>query len=50
MSDSFVFCQVEFAARADHSSRGVIRSAVRLSVIIKLLPCGGPGPLGAVAP
>jgi len=42
--------QVEFAARADHSSRGVLPITVCLSVIVKPLQCGDPGPLGAVAP
>ena len=32
------------------SSRGVLPIAVCLSVIVKPLQCGDPGPLGAVAP
>jgi len=35
--------------RADHSSRGVILSVVRLSVIVKPRYWGGTGPLGADA-
>jgi hypothetical protein len=32
---SFVFCQVEVSATADHSSRGVLPSVVFMSVISK---------------
>ena len=36
--------------RTDHFSRGVLPNVVCLNVIVKTRPCGGHGPLGAVAP
>jgi hypothetical protein len=36
--------------RADHSSRGVLPTVVRLSVIVMPRKRGGPGPLGEVVP
>ena len=44
---SVVCCQVEVT---NHSSRGVLPSVVCLSVIVEPRQCGGPGPVGAVAP
>ena len=37
-----------YVRRADHSSRGVLPSVVCLSVIVKLLLCGAPGPVEVV--
>jgi hypothetical protein len=46
-----VLCVVMWRSlrRADHSSRGVLPSAVCLSVILNPRSRGGPGPPGAVA-
>ena len=43
---SGVCCQVESLRRADHSSRGVLPSAVCLSEMVKPRCRGGPGPCG----
>jgi hypothetical protein len=44
------FVRYRSLRRADHSCRGVLPSVVCLSVIVKPVQWGGPGPLGAVAP
>ena len=48
----WVLCVVRITSvgPADHSSRGVLPSAVCLSVIMKPWQWGGPGPQGAVQP